>query len=75
MWELAVTRKLSKTTKLKELDHLRVLACPCNIVISDMKTLITVSNWKREIAIMTSDKGLITMSKEYFENPKCCEET
>lgn len=72
--KLAITRKLSKTTKLKELGHPRILACPCNIVISDMKTLITVSNWKKEIAIMTNDKGLITMSKEYYENPKCCEE-
>lgn len=72
--KLAVTRKLWKTTNLKKLGQPRILACPCNIVISDMKVLITVSSWKDEIAIMTNEKALMTMSREYYDNPKCCEE-
>lgn len=72
--KLAVTRKLLKTTKLKELSQARILTCACNMVISDMRTLITVSSWRGEIAIMTNDRGLMTMCREYYENPKCCEE-
>lgn len=70
--KLALTRNLSRAAKTKGLGQQRTLNCVCNVVISDMKTLITVSSWKNEIAIMTNDKGLITMSKEYYENPKCC---
>lgn len=72
--KLAVTKKLWKTANLEKLGQPRILACPCNIVISDMKMLITVSSWKDEIAIMTNEKALMTMSREYYDNPKCCEE-
>lgn len=70
--KFAVTRKLRKTTNLKEIGQPRILACPCNMVISDMKMLITVSSWKDEVAIMTNDKALMTMPREYYGNPKCC---
>lgn len=73
--KLAVTRQLWKGMNPEELGQPRMLACPSNIVISDMKMLVTVSSWKNEIAIMTNDKVLMTMSREYYENPKCCEET
>ncbi|MDH5595470.1 MAG: hypothetical protein OEY40_01980 [Candidatus Bathyarchaeota archaeon] len=72
--KLAITRQLQKAMNPEELGQPRMLACPSNIVISDMKMLITVSSWKNEIAIMTNDKVLMTMSREYYENPKCCEE-
>ncbi|MCW3977171.1 MAG: hypothetical protein NWE77_04490 [Candidatus Bathyarchaeota archaeon] len=72
--KLAVTRNLRKTTNLEELGHPRILTCPCNMVISDLKMLITVSSWKDEVAIMTNDKALITMPREYYGNPKCCVE-
>lgn len=71
--KLAVTRELWKAMSPEELGQARILTCPINLVISDMKTLITVSSWKDEVAIMTNDKALITMSSEYYANPKCCE--
>ncbi|MDH5450202.1 MAG: hypothetical protein OEY24_05410 [Candidatus Bathyarchaeota archaeon] len=71
--KLAVTRELWKVMNPEELGQARILICPINLVISDMKTLITVSSWKNEVAIMTNDKALITMSSEYYANPKCCE--
>ncbi len=72
--KLALAPTLFKKAKTAGLCQIRTLGCLCNLVISDMKTLITVSSWKNEIAIMTSDEGLITMSKEYYENPKCCKD-
>lgn len=72
--KLAVTRNLRKTTSLEELGHPRILTCPYNMVISDLKMLITVSSWRNEVAIMTNDKALMTMPREYYGNPKCCVE-
>ncbi len=69
--KVAILRKLqSKPPKWKILS--KTLECPVNVVISDMRVLVTVSSWKNEVAIMTNDKALIAMSMEYYENPKCC---
>jgi len=73
--KLALNEKLLKAAKLNRLKQPRILTCSCNIIISDMKTLITISSWKNEIAIMTNDKGLINITRESYENPKYCEET
>jgi len=73
--KLALNEKLLKAAKLNKLKQPRILTCSCNIIISDMKTLITISSWKNEIAIMTNDKGLINITRESYENPRCCEET
>ena len=70
--KIAVSRKLRKKARLKGLRQTRLLECPINIVISDMRMLITVSSCENEIAIMTNDEALMTISREYYENPKCC---
>ena len=72
--KLALLRKLAKTANLEFDDHVKMLKCRCNMVIADMKTLITISGGGDGIAIMTNDKALITMSREYYENPSCCPE-
>lgn len=54
---------------------LKLLQCPCCIIICDIRTLITITNWKNKercTAIMTQDKNLVTVSREYFDNSKCC---
>ena len=71
--KLAVTRELWNTMNPEERGQARILACPINLAISDMKTLITISSWKNEVAIMTNDRALITMSSEYYANPDCCQ--
>ncbi len=68
----AVSKNLLGVSDLRLLGLPRALKCYCNVVISDMRTLITVSSWKAEVAIMTNDKALVTMSAEYYENPRCC---
>jgi len=70
--KIAIPRKLRQNRSLKGKILTKILECPVNIVISDMKMLITVSSWENEVAIMTNDKALMSMSMEYYENPKCC---
>jgi len=70
--KIAVPRKLRKDALLKGKAESRILKCNINMVISDMRMLITVSSWENEVAIMTNDKALMTISQEYYENPRCC---
>ena len=70
--KFAIVKKPMKTAKLKDIDRPKTLKCYCNVVISDMKTIILTSTWEAEIAIMTNDKGLMSMSRDYYDNPKCC---
>jgi sugar-specific transcriptional regulator TrmB len=71
---LAVTEEVMKKVNLKEFGQVKLLLCPCTMLIVDMKTLLTVSSWTEENsrAILTQDLGLITVSKEYYSNPRCC---
>jgi hypothetical protein len=62
------------------LGELRLLTCSAEqssldsvgMLISDMKTLLTVSNWMEESALLTQDKNLIRIAKDYFDSPSCC---
>lgn len=75
--ELGIVADILKAKNFKEFGTVKVLRCPCCMLISDMKTLITVSNWRAEncSAILTQDSNLMSISKEYYNNPKCCMET
>jgi len=70
--KIAVPKKLRKDALPEGKAESRILKCNINMVISDMRMLITVSSWENEVAIMTNDKALMTISQEYYENPKCC---
>jgi sugar-specific transcriptional regulator TrmB len=74
---LAVAEEVLKKENLAEFGSIRLLRCPCTMLIVDMKTLLTVSSWTEENsrAILTQDLGLVTVSKEYYTNPRCCIET
>lgn len=74
---LAVAEEVMKKENLAEFGSVRLLGCPCTILIVDMKTLLTVSSWTEENsrAILTQDLGLVTVSQEYYSNPRCCIET
>jgi sugar-specific transcriptional regulator TrmB len=73
---LALTSNMRKTKTLKGLRNIKLLRCPCCMLVSDMLTLLTIHNWKAEncYAILTHDPNLLTISKEYYKNPKCCAE-
>jgi sugar-specific transcriptional regulator TrmB len=61
------------------LGEVRLLTCSAEqsldsvgMLISDMKTLLTVSNWMEESALLTQDKNLIRIAKDYYDSPSCC---
>lgn len=74
---LAVAERVLEKENLAELGSVKLLSCPCTMLIVDMRTLLTVSSWVEEgsRAILTQDLGLVTVGKEYYTNPRCCIET
>lgn len=50
----------------------RELHCQCNIVVSDSKYLVTLSDLPKKIALQTIDRSIIEAMYEYFNNSKCC---
>ncbi|NIR87099.1 TrmB family transcriptional regulator [Candidatus Bathyarchaeota archaeon] len=73
---LAATEEVLKKENLTKFGLVKLLRCPCTMLIVDMKTLLNVSSWTGENsrAILTQDLGLVTVSKEYYHNPQCCVE-
>jgi sugar-specific transcriptional regulator TrmB len=62
-----------------DLGDVRLLRClgeqsidSLGMLISDMKTLLTVSDWMGEAALLTQDRNLIRVAKDYFDSPSCC---
>jgi sugar-specific transcriptional regulator TrmB len=57
------------------LGNVRLLRCTVDslgMLISDMTTLLTVSDWMDGAALLTQDQNLIQITKEYYDNPSCC---
>jgi sugar-specific transcriptional regulator TrmB len=78
---IAVTQNVHQKEDLSDLDQIRLLGSLQDIgsidtlgmLITDVKTLLTVANWADETAILTQDKNLIRVSRSYFDNPACCQ--
>lgn len=75
--KLAVHSKARKHVDSSRFAEVRELAPHCEdnwLAIVDGKTVISASEWKTERchAILTQDPVLVAMSREYFENPRCC---
>jgi sugar-specific transcriptional regulator TrmB len=69
---IAMTEEMLKTEDIKGLGDLRQLCCDTTLLISDLKTLITVSDWTlSETAMLSQDQNLIRMARDYFENSMC----
>jgi sugar-specific transcriptional regulator TrmB len=71
---IAVAPNLSDAGVLRQFADARTLKCDVNILISDSEKLLTASEVDNDnaYAIVTSDKAMIRMSREYFGNPNCC---
>jgi len=74
---LAVTPNLREAPTVETFGDVRASSCDCNILIVDSEKLVTASHVDSDgaYAIVTSDKNMIHMSREYYDNPKCCETT
>jgi len=69
---IAVTPEVSKKEELPELGEVKLLCCVLGMIISDMKTLLTLTNWTNEVAVMTQDQNLMRVCRDYYDNPACC---
>ncbi len=69
---VAVTPEVHVDEDFSDLGEVRLLCCVLGMLISDMKTLLTVSNWSDEVAVLTQDQNLMRVCRDYYENPACC---
>lgn len=69
---LALTPETYETEDLANFGEVRLLCCVLGLLISDMKTLLTLTNWTNEIAVVTQDQNLMRVCRDYYDNPSCC---
>ncbi len=72
---IAMTKDVFEMGEPSELGEVRLLHCSVDslgMLISDMKTLLTVSDWTDGAALLTQDQNLITVAKDYYDSPSCC---
>jgi sugar-specific transcriptional regulator TrmB len=71
---IAVGSNISGAEVLHRFADVRTLKCDVDILIADSEKLLTASEVDSDdaYAIVTSDKTMIRMSREYFDNPSCC---
>jgi sugar-specific transcriptional regulator TrmB len=69
---IAMTEEMLKTENIKGLGDTRQLCCSVTLLISDVKTLVTVSDWTfSETAMLSQDQNLIRVARDYYENSMC----
>jgi sugar-specific transcriptional regulator TrmB len=76
---IAMTREVFEKEDSSNLGKIRLLHCPpdqsvesLGMIITDMSTLLTLSDWFDEVAMLTQDKNLIRVCRDYYDNPVCC---
>ena len=72
---IAMTQEVFEKESASDLGEIRMLCCSVDslgLIISDMKTLLTVSDWMDGAALLTQDQSLIRVTKDYFDSPACC---
>jgi len=69
---IAVTPEIANSQDLSDLGEVRILYCNLAMFISDMKNLVTLTNWPNEVALMTQDQSLLRVCRDYYDNPRCC---
>mgnify|MGYP001037247922 CR=1 FL=1 len=76
---IAMTQEVFEKEDCSNLGEIRLLCCSLDqsisslgMLISDMKTLLTVSDWGDETAMLTQDPNLIRVTKGYYDSPTCC---
>jgi sugar-specific transcriptional regulator TrmB len=72
---IAMTQEVFEKEDSSYLGEIRLLRCSVDslgMLISDMKTLLTVSDWMDGAALLTQDQNLIRVAKDYYDSPSCC---
>jgi sugar-specific transcriptional regulator TrmB len=69
---IAATQEVLEKEDVSNLGEIRSLCCPVGMLISDMKTLLTLSDWIEETAMLTQDQNMIRVARDAFNNPAYC---
>ena len=69
---IAATQEVLDQEDFPNVGEIRSLCCPVGMLISDMKTLLTLSDWIEETAILTQDQNMIRIVRDSFDNPAYC---
>lgn len=69
---IAATKEVLEKEDLSGLGQVRLLCCPVGMLVSDLKTLLTLSDWMEETAMLTQDQTLIRVARDSFDNPAYC---
>jgi sugar-specific transcriptional regulator TrmB len=69
---IAAIQEVLEKEDVSNLGEVRSLCCPVGMLISDMKTLLTLSDWVEETAILTQDQNMIRVVRDSFDNPAYC---
>jgi len=69
---IAVTQEVLEKEDTSNLGEIRLLCCCVGMLLSDTKTLLTLSDWAEETATLTQDQNLIRVARDYYDNPACC---
>ena len=70
--KIAVTPEIANCQDLSDLGEVKILYCNLAMFISDMKNLVTLTNWPNEVALMSQDQSLMQVCNDYYDNPRCC---
>jgi sugar-specific transcriptional regulator TrmB len=76
---IAVTQEVFEKEDFSGLGKNRMVCCTSltstdspGMLITDVKTLLTVANWIDETAILTQDQNIVRVCRSYFDNPTWC---
>jgi len=69
---IAVTKEALEKEDTSNLGEIRLLCCPVGMLLSDTKTLLTLSDWIEESAMLTQDQNMIRVARDAYDNPKYC---
>jgi sugar-specific transcriptional regulator TrmB len=71
---IALTQEIFEKENRRDLGDVRLLCCSVGMLISDMNTLLTLSDWIDETAMLTQDYNMIRVARDYYDNPACCKD-
>lgn len=71
---VALTQEIFEKENRADLGDVRLLYCSVGMLISDMNTLLTLSDWIDETAMLTQDRNMIRVARDYYDNPACCKD-
>jgi sugar-specific transcriptional regulator TrmB len=70
----AVPSGLLEAKPAASIGRLKTLVCDCDLILTDGRSLLSVSNWHSANAygILTMDSNMVAMATQYYDSPACC---